>query len=638
PAPPPGVPDGLTKCTRAYAAWCGSLEVPLDRTGKTAGTVTIDFQYFPARETTNPRTTLVAHEGGPGYSTTDGEDYFLDLFAPLMDTRAALLVDERGTGLSDPINCPEAQSYNGDWVENARLCGQRLGDAADLYTTANAAADMADVLDYLGIDKIDLYGDSYGSFFAQTFTTRYPQYVRTAIFDATYPITGLDPWYATTAQRLRENVRLFCAKSPATCPVAPREMLPLLADVVETVRDEPIRTTAPDWLGYEVPITITPRRVMDALLYTDVTPGYVREVPAALIALLDGNPRPFARMIAEVEGASADAVAGKMGIPRPNQEIRFWSEGAYLAYACSDYPQLWDKQAGPAERQRQFADAVDDLDPRVTRPWTPEEWASSDFFVYDYCIGWPKPDAGTEPPFPNGGQFPNTPVLVLNGDLDLRTDVYQAREVAENFPNSTYVEVPNFGHVNAIYDADKCASVIARTFIETRSVGNTSCLSDIPEHRTAAAFAETASGIPQATVASGRDQSTARDRRAAYVAMESVSDVVDRWYAIPGYTGSGLYGGQFSMYTTSTDPFVSRIFTLKLNHLRWVRDIQVTGTGSIPRANGPASVTVTIRGAGTDKGSLEMHWHSRAKNEMASVTGTIGGRRIDVLVPAPSYY
>ncbi|HEX5016146.1 MAG TPA: hypothetical protein VFX15_00995, partial [Actinomycetes bacterium] len=47
PAPPPGVPDGLTKCTRAYAAWCGSLEVPLDRTGKTAGTVTIDFQYFP---------------------------------------------------------------------------------------------------------------------------------------------------------------------------------------------------------------------------------------------------------------------------------------------------------------------------------------------------------------------------------------------------------------------------------------------------------------------------------------------------------------------------------------------------------------------------------------------------------------
>ena len=35
PQPPSGVPAGLTKCTQALPAWCGQIEVPLDRTGRT---------------------------------------------------------------------------------------------------------------------------------------------------------------------------------------------------------------------------------------------------------------------------------------------------------------------------------------------------------------------------------------------------------------------------------------------------------------------------------------------------------------------------------------------------------------------------------------------------------------------------
>ena len=636
PAPPPGVPAGLSKCTRALDAWCGAIKVPLDRTGRTPGTTTVRFQYYPATATTKPIGTVVAHEGGPGYSTTGSADYFLEMLQPLRDKRAVLLVDARGTGWSDPIDCPDAQNYAGDWVEDAAACGEQLGDRADLYTTANVAHDLADVLDYLKIDTVDVYGDSYGSFFAQTFTARYPDRVRSAIFDGTYPITGLDPWYATTAQRLRENVTLFCTRSPDTCPVKPSAMAGILSDAVSLVRQSPVRTTAPDGYGYEVPVTITPRRLLDTLLYSDVTAGYMRAIPAALIAMLDGNARPMGRMVAESLGSSTDGRPGKMAIPRPNGELRSWSEGAYLAYACSDYPQLWDKQAGRAERERQFSSAVNNLSPTVTKPWTPKEWASSEFFVYDYCIGWPKPNVA-EPPFP-GGKFPNVPVLVLNGDFDLRTDLYQARQVAANFPNSTYVEVPNAGHVTAIYDADACPSVIARRFITTLDAGDTSCVKRTPEHRAVQQFAEYAADAPQALVAGKNDESTARDRRAAYVAMESVADVVDRWYAIPGYTGAGLYGGQFGMYTTSGYPFVDRIWSLKLTHLKWTRDIQVTGTGTMQRGRGPAQMTLTIRGAGTAKGSLEMSWTTRTPMAMASITGTIGGRTVDLKVPAPTYF
>ena len=634
--PPIGIPTGLTKCTQALAAYCGEIEVPLDRTGRTAGTTTIRFQYYPPTSTTEPQSTLVAHEGGPGYATTDSSDYFLDLFAPLMDQRAALLVDERGTGLSDPIDCPAAQSYVGDWIENNRECGEQLGNLSDLYTTANAAADMAAVVKYLGISSIDLYGDSYGSFFSQTFVARYPDLVRSAIFDGTYPIEGLDPWYGTTATRLKDNLKLFCSRSLATCPVKPTEMIPLLKSVLERVRAKPITTSAPDGYGYEVTVTITPRRVLDTLLYSDVTPGYVRSTPAALVALLAGNPRPFARMVAEVEGPSSDAFVGKTGIPQPNAEIRSFSEGAYLAYACTDYPQLWDKQASFAERRQQYNNAVSKLSSSLVAPWTPGEWADSDFFVYDYCIKWPKPTVA-QPPKP-AGPYPNTPVLVLNGDLDLRTDVYQAREVAENFPNSTYLEVPNAGHVTAIYDADGCSSAIARRFIRTLNTGDTSCLNKISEHRVVARFAESAADVPEATPFGSSDRSTPKDRRAAYVAMEAVADVLDRWYAIPGYTGTGLYGGQFSQYTTTSGPFVSRVWSLKLNRYRWVKDVEVTGTGTMPRGAGTASMQLKLRGSATAGGQLTMTWQTRQAHGKAQLTGTLGGRPISVQVPAPSYY
>jgi pimeloyl-ACP methyl ester carboxylesterase len=224
-APPldPGVPAGLQRCSADSEAYCGSVDVPLDRTGRTPGSLSIAFRYYPRSDTGRPSLpTIVAHEGGPGYSTTGSKSYYLDLYRPLMDRRALLLVDERGTGRSGALYCPEAESYDGHWVANAEACAERLGRAADLYTTAAAVEDMADVLAELKIDAIDLYGDSYGSFFAQAFAVRHPELVRSIVLDGTYPIEGLDPWYRTTGARLLENISLACARSRPTCPTTPR--------------------------------------------------------------------------------------------------------------------------------------------------------------------------------------------------------------------------------------------------------------------------------------------------------------------------------------------------------------------------------------------------------------------------------
>jgi pimeloyl-ACP methyl ester carboxylesterase len=611
--------------------------VPLDRSGAVAGTTPVRFEYYPRAETNRPAlSTIVAAEGGPGYSTTDSRDYYLDLFRPLMSRRALLLVDQRGTGMSNPFNCSEAESYDGNWVSNAEACGAQLGDRSDLYTTANAAADLAAVLDELDVDSIDLYGDSYGSFFAQTFAVRYPTSVRTLVLDGTYPIEGLDPFYRTTARRLPENLDLICQRSAPTCPTQPGRMDRLVRRVVNQLRSSPVWTTAPDANGDEISVTLTPRRVLDVLLSTDATPGWLREAPAALDAQLAGNPRPLARLVAEAGIDVADG-GGRAVDARRASSLRGYSEGAYLAYSCTDYPQLWDVRAPFVTREAQLASTVAGVPAQTFAPWSNPEWADSEFFVYDYCLHWPAPRT-PEPPFPAGGSYPTVPTLVLNGELDLRTDVYQAREVAQNFPRSTYVEVPNIGHVTALYDADACASSIVRHFVQAGDTGGTACLGQIPEHRLVKHFAENAAQAPQATVAPGPDYSTAADRRAARVAVETVADVIDRWYAIPGETGVGLYGGKFRMTSSDTDPFVSRVWTLKLTRLKWTRDIQVSGTGTVPRGAGTANVTVDIEGAATESGKLAITWETRARNADARITGTIGGRSVDLLSPAPSYY
>lgn len=155
---------------------------------------------------------MLAQEGGPGYPSTGSRGYYLRLFAPLAEHRDLLLVDQRGTGTSDPIDCEPLQRGVGPYVKAVGDCGEQLGPRADTYGTAYAVDDTAAVLDALGIDRIDLYGDSYGTFFAQTFAVRHPDRVRTLILDASYPISGQDPWWRDTNRAIADALQRVCER------------------------------------------------------------------------------------------------------------------------------------------------------------------------------------------------------------------------------------------------------------------------------------------------------------------------------------------------------------------------------------------------------------------------------------------
>jgi pimeloyl-ACP methyl ester carboxylesterase len=174
------------------AAYCGSLDRPLDPTGVIPGRLSVYFEFYPHAAQGAPAGTLVATEGGPGYPATLSRDEYLALFKPLRQQRDVLIMDNRGTGRSGAVDCRELQTADHWTVELNGACGRSLGDRAPLYSTAYAADDLAAILDALNVRRIDLYGDSYGTYFEQVFAIRHPNTLRSIVLDGAYPLNGPD--------------------------------------------------------------------------------------------------------------------------------------------------------------------------------------------------------------------------------------------------------------------------------------------------------------------------------------------------------------------------------------------------------------------------------------------------------------
>ncbi len=603
-------------CPDVPGARCGSLTVVLDPSDPSAGTIDIGFEIHPARR---GRTlgTIVAIEGGPGYATTDSRDWYLDLFDPLLDHRDLLLIDNRGTGTSEPIDCPELQSYEGDYDANVGLCGAQLGTTSDLYGTAFAADDMAQVLDALGIHAVDLYGDSYGSFMAQAFAVRHPDRVRTLVLDGTYPVEDQDPWYPDLNETLRDAFRVVCERDPG-CDAQGGDPVDRIARLADALRAKPLTGTAYDADGIRRRVTVDAPIL--GYLTGVATYGHAvyRELDAAARAYLqdDPDPAPLLRIAAE------QILWGDGG---PVEE---YSEGLYVAAICNDYPQLWDIESPITQRPAQYDAALAELrstEPNVFHPFTIDDWVASSWAEYTSCIRWPVP-SNHVPPVEPGTPYPDVPTLVIVGELDSLTSPAEAEIVAGRFPDSTYVEVANGVHVMTLGDFSRCASDLTIRFVSTGGdAGDTSCANLYQEVRVVEEFPGSLAEVDPAPQGD-RVKSSAADRRVAAAAANTVADIFPRWLNAIGFDGVGLRGGSF----TSRG---SELVQFRLTRLSWVPQVRVSGTVSWDRVSG--AIVARIRVRGPAPGELVLRWNDYQQLADLRVTGTIGDRPVALVMPAP---
>ena len=218
-----------------------------------------------------------------------------------------------------------------------------------------------------------------------------------------------------------------------------------------------------------------------------------RDLLAAGRAHERGDPLPLLRLGAEL------VAAYEPGDPE------YYSEGAYAAVACHDYPNLWDKQAGFEERREQLAASRAQLAPDVFAPFSVDLWLRTpvEYQLVYGCLRWPAPRF-EDPAVPAGASFPTVPVLVLDGDLDSVTPLGDSEAAAALFPNSQLVVVRNVGHVTALSDFDRCGAVLVRRFLTDLDPGDTSCAERIPELHVVPKFPRRVADAPAAELGARR--------------------------------------------------------------------------------------------------------------------------------------
>ena len=595
---PAAAPAAVTRpCPDDRSARCGSVLVPLVRATPEAGSLRVRFRVFPRSDRSRPgRTPIVAAEGGPGYSSIDSAEAYRFLLGPLRRRHDLIVVDNRGTGRSGAIDCPRLQAGMGTYSREVGRCARRLGAAANAYGTGAAADDLAAVLDALGIARVTVYGDSYGTYFAQAFAVRHPGRVRAVVLDAAFAVDGYDPWIREESVALRFAWPAVCERSPG-CPADALATLSRLADRLE---GRPLRGTSRDADGgvqrVKVDGSALGQMAGDASYY----PTIYRDLLAAARAYERGDHAPLLRLAAEDLPFTG-------GGP-----VRSYSEGAFAAVACHDFPQVFDLAATVPERRAQLAAGRSLLAPDAYAPFANDVWLRS-LYIHQYvtgCLEWPAP-AVSDPPAPPGAAYPDVPVLVLVGDLDVITPLGDSRRAAALFPNATLVPVANVGHVTAIADFDGCASGIVRRFIDTLAPGDTGCAATRPEVHVVPRFPRTLAGAPGAT----------RRERVAWAAAWTVGDAIARWPLMAGGLGHGLRGGA---YTATLDYYSRAPVRWRLDRARFVRDLPVSGRAVWDRRSG----TITAR---LTSPRLTIRWSTRRAGAIA----TVRGPRVRLSMPAP---
>jgi pimeloyl-ACP methyl ester carboxylesterase len=423
---------------RCGGAVCGSVPRPLDPARPHGRKIAIGFKLYRVAHPKGPA--IVAVEGGPGYPSIGSQVEYRGIYAPLLRERDLLLVDNRGTGSSALIDCENLQTFTGitsgpAFAKRVGACARHIDKqfgphATDLFATAYAVDDLAAVIKQLGLGKVDMYGDSYGTFFVQHFMARHPRALHSVVLDSAYSPRDLDPWYASSGAAARAALEIV---SPGSVERLTR-----------------LLTALPAGIGV--------REMADMVQDSGSDPVILRELDASVRAALAGDVVPLRRLVKQSR-------EWNHGTSTPD----YFSDGLYWAVNCVDLPQLFPIDITKA--------------PDAFRPFTPAQWLTISGYSqpYDGCLNWPTP---VKRPPPLRDVKVNVPVLIVGGDLDSLTPFADAQVFGPRLgTNVTVVKLPNTVHVTSEGDTylvrgAACGRAVIRSF--TRGALDTGCTAGIP--------------------------------------------------------------------------------------------------------------------------------------------------------------
>ena len=445
-------------------ARCGTVSVPENRDAP-GRMLALHVVVFPARTATPAREAVVFFGGGPGQAIAQGAQWAAREFAPLRAERDLLFIDQRGTGLSAPLQCTlrdpaVPQSYLDDFLPPAAVerCRQELMRGADLtqYGFIELAHDVDAVRRALGYERLDLNGGSYGTRAAMVYLRTYPQNVRSAMLLGLVPPGFLQPaGYARDSHEALMGVLGAC-RADARCNAAFPDLEREVREVARRLDAQPGQAEIIDpESGTRIRLSISRGTFAETVRKMMYDAPMARIVPFVIHRAYQGDFRPVARI----------GLRDRRGM----QQGSWW--GLYLAITCTEDVPFIDQAAAAAERDRTLLG-----DYRV------RQQARA-------CRGWPTytVPADYHQPYPT-----DVPTLLISGEFDPVTPPRWGRMAEAAHRNSLHVIVPAAAHGYGGMQGTACVDSMIVQFYRQASVRglDTSCVSrvrpppfvlDIPE-------------------------------------------------------------------------------------------------------------------------------------------------------------
>lgn len=209
----------LTSQHRTRHLECAYLSVPEDHSAPDGHTIDLFIARLPARGSNVSADPLLALAGGPGQSASESFLHLDRQLGDLAHRRDIYLIDQRGTGRSQPQRCDLGSreeallDFDPEVIQAvARDCLEDFSGDPRQYTTSVAIRDFESVREALGVEAWNLFGISYGTRVAQHYMRRHPSAVRTAVLDAVAPPDlNLGPDIAPLSQAALSMLFDLCA-------------------------------------------------------------------------------------------------------------------------------------------------------------------------------------------------------------------------------------------------------------------------------------------------------------------------------------------------------------------------------------------------------------------------------------------
>ncbi|HEY0200051.1 MAG TPA: alpha/beta fold hydrolase [Rhodanobacter sp.] len=418
------------------AAWCAAFPVPENRDDAHSRTIHLKMAVLRSSAQIPSKDMLVFLAGGPGQAATDSAGAIAAMLEPLRAHRDVLLIDQRGTGGSNPLSCKEPEddatqdqddSLDADKMRaSATDCLKQIGNRADprYYTTTIAAQDLEEVRKAIGSPPFDLIGVSYGTRMAQQYLMRYPDAVRSVVLDSVVPNSlalGED-----FARNLDDALKAQFARCTAqsACKQHFGDPDQTLYQLRDALRANPHQVSFRDPESYQtVKRTLDENSLASVVRMFAYTPATAALLPLSIDAAAHGDVGPLLGQAKILSGDLSDLMGS----------------GMQYSVICSE-----------------------DADLLTPRPQDANTILGTHMIdaLGAVCSVWPK---GTRPADFHAPLKTDKPVLILSGQYDPVTPPRYADEVLKGLSNGRVLVLK--GQAHSVMSAG-CTPQLVQRFVE----------------------------------------------------------------------------------------------------------------------------------------------------------------------------